>query len=124
MLMDKQAAAEINDLFVKGASALRQVVAERDHWKKEAQSYERRERAEKVAHAMHDKGINGDVPFEHLVAQMEKAAEEGGLDLVEKAVDLVGPDMGAKIGHLSQGSGGDVPAGDSSLVRFIQGAIG
>jgi hypothetical protein len=87
-------------------------------------SRERRDRVEKLAAAMHSKGIELDVTAVDLADRLEKAAASGKLDAVEQAVDLVGPDMGQKLAQLSTN---DVP-GDSSassdLERYIVGGVG
>jgi len=80
---------------------------------------ERRERVEKIASAMHEKGIHIDVPHTSLADQLEKDASEGkSLDVIEHAVDLVSPDMGAKFAQLD--TEGSAPAGISNV--FWSGA--
>jgi len=123
--MNKLSSAQVQDLLTKSASAITQLAGERDFWKKEAQARMRHEEAEKVASAMHEKGIQSDVPYESLVAQMEKAAEEGKLEKIAAAVDLVGPNMGEKIGHLVGGNNDtQAPEGASDFIRFLHGTIG
>ena len=102
---------------------LRKLAEERDFWKKEAQVRIRRDEAIKVAKAMHDKGIEQHVPFDTLVDRMEKAAERGELQDIERAVDLVGPDMGQKIAQLTSDERIDYPGSDP-LTRFLVGGIG
>jgi hypothetical protein len=84
--------------------------------------YERRVQAEKVAAMMHQKGINMDTEFPSLVADLEKAAQEGKLPTIEEAVDMVGPDMSFKTASIH-----DTPVGAGSeddLTRYLLGSIG
>jgi hypothetical protein len=122
--MEKLSAEQVKQVFEQIPGTLRKLAAERDFWKQEATSRIRHDEAEKVARAMHDKGINTEVNFETLVGQLEKAASDGTLSKIAEAVDLVGPDMGEKIARLiddeprlSQGSGSD-------FERFIVGSVG
>ena len=96
---------------------------ERDAAVSKLAHYERRAQAEKVASAMHKKGIEGDIPFEALVDRMEKAAERGELETIERAVDMVAPDMGTKIASLSTDER-RATLGGSDLERFVVGDLG
>lgn len=122
--MQKISSQQIQEVLSAVPGALRKMAAERDYWKKEAESRMRRDDAEKVARAMHDKGINGDTEFEELVSQLEKAAEQGKLDNIAQAVEMVGPNMGQKIASLTgeEHSAGSQPGSD--LVRFLVGGVG
>jgi len=121
--MDKVSSEQIVELFGHVPDTLRKLASERDFWKKEAQVRIRRDEAEKVAHAMHDKGIEMDTPFETLVDRMEKAAEQGKLAEIERAVDYVGPDMGRKLAQLSNDERVDASGADP-LTQYIVGGIG
>jgi hypothetical protein len=116
---------QLGEVLSAVPGTLRALADERDYWRKEAQSRMRREEAAKVAHAMHEKGISMDTPIDSLVDQLEKAASTGKLSKIAEAVDLVGPDMGHKIAHLT----GDDNARGSSMSshefeRFILGGVG
>lgn len=92
-------------------------------------SRDTRDRVTKIAHEMHRKGLELDTSVEALADRLEKTAAEGKLDAVEQAVDLVGPDMGTKIGFASHNptsgnSNGDGSTSSSDLERFIIGATG
>ena len=99
--MKKVSARQIRQVLASVPETLRKVAQERDYWRKEAQVRMRRDEAEKVARAMHDKGIEQHVPSDSLVENLEKAAARGELRNIERAVDLVGPDMGAKLAHIA-----------------------
>ena len=102
---------------------LRKVASERDYWRKEALSYRRKDEAEKVARAMHDKGLEQQVPFDVLVERMEKAAERGELRNIERAVDMIGPDMGSKIAQLANKDRYS-ESGTDALTNYLLGGIG
>lgn len=120
--MNKVSSAQVQAVIGAVPGVIRGLAEERDFWRKEAQSRMRRDDAEKVASAMHDKGIQMDVPFEQLVDSLEKAASYGKLEQIAEAVDLVGPNMGEKIASLSDG--GHLQGGVSAFERFILGDVG
>jgi hypothetical protein len=101
---------------------LKSVAGERDKLAAKVATYERHFEAQKVASAMHAKGLNRDVDFETLVSNLEKAAEDGRLPVIQEAVDMAGPNMGS-IGTLSHD---DVPVGGGTnpLESFILGDVG
>jgi len=121
--MNKLSSEQMQQVLEAVPGTLRKLVGERDYWKKEAQSRMRRDDAEKVAHAMHEKGISVDVSIDDLVTQLEKAAEAGKLGKIAEAVEMVGPDMGQKIAHLSEGEASYAVGGDD-LTRFCLGGVG
>jgi hypothetical protein len=123
--MDKLSSDQLQQVLDAVPGTLRSLAAERDYWKKEAQVRMLREDAEKVAHAMHEKGINTDVSIDSLVEKLEKAAAEGKLGQIADAVDMVGPDMGLKIASLTN-DGSSVASGvvQNELERFIMGGVG
>jgi len=115
--------------FCKGAAALlRQVGGERDELLEKNASltqkvarYERRTHAEKVAAQMHQKGINTDIEFPTLVTDLEKAAEEGRLPVIEEAVSMTCEDMGLKTASIRETPTG---AGEDPLTSFLLGSVG
>lgn len=122
--MDKVSSEQIVELFGHVPDTLRKLASERDFWKKEAQVRIRRDEAEKVAHAMQDKGIEMDTPFDVLVERMEKAAEQGKLGEIERAVDYVGPDMGRKFAQLTNDDRVTAGPGADPLTQYLVGGIG
>jgi len=121
--MEKLSAEQVRQVLGHVPDTIRKLAHERDFWKKEAEARIRRDEAEKVARAMHDKGIEQHVPFDVLVERMEKAAERGELKDIERAVDMVGPDMGSKIAHLTNDERvGDY--GSDPITRYLVGGIG
>lgn len=120
--MKKLSSEQVQQVLGQVPGVIRKLAEERDFWKKEANARMRRDEAEKVAQAMHEKGIS-DVPFKDLVDQLEKAAEAGRLDKIAEAVDLVGPNMGEKIASLSNDNT-RISGGSSEFERFILGDVG
>ena len=120
--MEKLSSEQVKEVLSQAADTIRKLAESRDAWKKEAQVRMRRDEAEKVASAMHAKGLQADVPFEDLVAQMEKAAENGNLTKIAEAVELVGPDMGQKFAHLSTDESRATVG--SSFEQFLMGGVG
>ncbi len=113
----KQASQLIRGLYTERDGLISELAVERA---KTAQ-YERRTQAEKLAAQMHLKGINTDVEFSSLAAELEKAAEEGRLGTIAEAVDMVGPDMSFKTASINH----DVhKATGSDFERFLTGHVG
>lgn len=101
---------------------LKSVAEERDKLASKCALLERRFEAQKLASSMHAKGLNRDVEYDALVENLEKAAEDGRLPVIQEAVDMVGPNMGS-IGSLSHD---DHPVGGGSnpFESFILGDVG
>jgi hypothetical protein len=121
--MQKLSAEQIQGVLSKVPETLRKLASERDYWRKEAETRIRHEEALKVANAMHEKGMEQHVPLDILVERMEKAAERGELKDIERAVDLVGPDMGAKLAQLT-GEDRKYPEGSDPLTLYLVGDVG
>lgn len=111
--MKKISQSQASDLLHKAAHAIRVLTRERDAATEKLAAYERRDQAIKVAAEMHQKGLRNDVSFTDLVTDLEKAAQEGKLDRIATAVDLVGPDMSEKIAQIT-----DAPAARVGISDF------
>lgn len=123
--MHKLSSDQLQQVLETVPTTLRKLAADRDYWKNEAQSRMQREEAEKVAHAMHEKGINSDVKIDDLVETLEKAASEGRLNTIAEAVDMVGPDMWRKTASVhSDESTAASSAVQSEFERFVMGGVG
>lgn len=119
----KISAAQVQQVLSQVPDTLRKLASERDFWKNEATSRMQRDEVMKVASAMHDKGINLDVAYEDLVANLEKAASAGQLDKIAMAIDLTGPNMAEKIATLT-GDESAVTNGGTMLESYIMGGVG
>jgi hypothetical protein len=120
--MDKISTAKIAKVLTDTKNALLAVTDERDKLAEKCALLERRSEAEKVAAVMHSKGVHLDVERDDLVADLEKAAEDGRLPVLTEALDMVGPNMGIT-GTLAsneelRGSGGN------ALESFLLGDVG
>ncbi len=115
--MDKLSAAQKREVLAEVPEVLRKVAAERDLYKNAFLENASRQRVEKLASAMIEKGIKAGSAAE-VADELQKQAAAGSLDIAvtEKAVELVGPDMG-KRAHVSDDLSGS--AGTSDLERFI-----
>jgi hypothetical protein len=121
--MDKLSSEKVAEVLKDAAACLRIVGDERDHYKKIAESLQLRGKVEKIASSMHHKGIDLDTPVEALADRLEKAAEQGKLDTIEAAVDMVAPDMGTKLAQLTNDEVRDT-RGSSALETYVLGDVG
>jgi hypothetical protein len=126
--MEKISNEQIAEVLADASSTLRALHAENTDLKDKLASKERRDRVTKLASEMHRKGLELDTDVETLVSRLEETAKEAGkLETIENAVDLVGPDMGTKIGQASHNpthDGEGRSSNSSDLERFIVGSAG
>lgn len=118
--MEKISHEKVAALLTEASAALRAVTAERDTLATKLAQIERRSEAEKVAHAMQDKGLSSE-PFDALVETLEKKAERGELGEIKTAVSMVGPDMGRKLASLTNDD--KAYGAGSDLESYIAGSI-
>jgi hypothetical protein len=119
---------KIAQVLADASSTLLKVASERDEAlqrnaeleAKLAQASTRLE-AEKLAAEMHEKGLATDQEFGELVADIEKAASEGELPVVQKAVKLAAPNMGGQF-HINHDEARGT--GSTDFERFIVGEVG
>ena len=115
--MEKLSAEQKREVLSEVPGVLRKVAAERDFYRDAYLKNASRQRIEKVASSMIEKGLkSGSV--DEVANEIEKQAAAGSLDLdvTEKAVELVGPDMG-KRAHVSDELSGS--AGSTDLERYL-----
>ena len=91
--MEKISNEQVVELLKDAASTVRSQDATIKTLSEKLASMELRERADKIASAMHDKGTRLDTPKEALIDELQKEAGAGRLDAIEAAVELIGPDM-------------------------------
>lgn len=122
--MKKISAEDTSVLLKDAADTIRALASERDAWRKVAQEHITEERISKLASSMRAKGMDSGVSSDELMETLRKVAEKNELDVVERAVDLAGPDMPTQLGKLASRSGDTVetPNTDanqsSALARF------
>lgn len=112
--MKKVSSEQVQQVVAAAVNMIPKLAAERDHWKELATQYMRRDEIQKVAQSMHEKGLVADGQYEDILEALEKKASEGTLQEFSRAVDLVAPDMGAKLASL----GGSSPGADTPAARF------
>jgi len=123
--MNKLSHEQVHQVLSEAPGVIRALVSENASLRDKVASMERKDRAEKVAEAMHSKGLNLEVPIEELTQHLEKQAEQGKLDVIEQAVAMRPEDMGVKIGHASFNPTHDgQQAGGTDFERFIVGSVG
>lgn len=105
--MNKLSAAEQREVLAEVPGTLRKLVAERDFYRDAFLKNASRQRIEKVAASMIAKGLRSD-DVVTVADELEKQAKAGDIDLAvtEKAVELVGPDMGKYAAVSSEHAGG------------------
>ncbi len=121
--MNKLSNEKVAQVLHDAGAALRVMAAERDSVTEKLAGMVRRRDAEKLAAAMHDKGINLDQQFTALADDLEKAADEGRLPVIQEAVGMVAPDMAFKTASITTDEY-QTGAGESDLVRFVLGDVG
>lgn len=120
--MEKLSMDDIRELISEAPGMIRKLASERDFYRTEYEALVRKEDAIKVASEMHRKGINVDVDLEVLSNNLEKAAEQGKLEQIRAAVDMVGPDMG-KLARLTNDETHN-EVGSSDFERYLAGQLG
>jgi hypothetical protein len=119
--MEKLNTAKVAELLTDASQALKAVTEERDKLAAENAAMKTRHESEKLAAAMHDKGLRLDVERAELATELEKEAAEGRLPVIQEAVDMVGPNMGLTATPTSD----DAPVGGATaLEQFIIGNVG
>jgi ATPase subunit of ABC transporter with duplicated ATPase domains len=121
--VDKLSNEQISEVLADAAGTLRAQQTKIAALEAELATRNTHDASLKLAQKMHGKGLDVDTPVEALCARLEKAAADGKFEAIAQAVELVGPDMGTKIAHLSDGEQ-RIALGGSDLERFIVGAAG
>jgi hypothetical protein len=126
MSTEKISAAKAAAVYEEVPGVLRKLASERDELRAENESlrekvaeYERRDRIEKIARSMHDKGIDTASSMEDKVERIKEAAERGrSLDVIEEAVEMTAPNGDlAKLAEDTPGNGGD------QLTAYLLGGL-
>jgi len=121
--MNKMSSTKVAQILHDAEGAIRSVAAERDVALQKLAQMERRRDAEKVASDMHVKGVNLDKNFGDLADELEKSAEAGELPIIQRAVDMMAPNMGLNTATLTNDET-KVASGGTDFERYIFGAIG
>lgn len=120
--MEKLNSTKVAQVLADARQVLLSVTQERDKLAAENSQMHRRMESEKLASQMHEKGVRLELGHDELVGELEKAAEDGRLPVIQEAVDMVAPNMGFQQGSLTSDemTGG----GEDALTSFILGNVG
>ncbi len=111
------------DALIKVASERDEAIVENEQLKSKLAMVRTRLECEKVAAQMHEKGINTDQDFTDLVDDLEKAAGEGRLPVIQEAVKMTAPNMGTKIAHINNDDE-TAGMGSTQLEQYLVGSVG
>lgn len=118
---------KIAQVLAESSLVLRKVASERDEAldelaraKTKLAMVERRLTCEKLAADMHQKGLHTELEFNELVEDLEKAAEQGKLPVIQEAVKMSAPNMGNF--HLNNDE--TRGSGLTDLESFLVGDVG
>lgn len=125
-MQTKLSASQVHAIFSEVPSTLVALVEERDflqeklaHAYQELESYRSRERLDKLAAKMEDRGFRPGNSLEDTKEFLSKQAEAGKLDIVEQAVDMSAPDR--PIGWLGEKNAGG--SSEDELTAFCLGEL-
>jgi hypothetical protein len=107
--MKKISSKDAASLLKQAGAAIRALQVERTTLATKVAQFEKRDRVEKIARDMEEKGLSSDLNFQQKVAAISRATN---LDVTEEAVKLAAP-QGNVLGDL-----GDIPAPGGSLSAF------
>jgi len=91
---------------------IQKLASENAQLREKVASYKVRDRIEKIASLMEEKGIDAGLSHDEKLDMLHKKASEGSLDVVEHAVKLAA--QGSPFGEL-----GDRPTAGGSLVGYL-----
>lgn len=117
--MEKISQEKVAQLFKDAAETIRTLVAERDTAVTKLAQIERGSAIDKLASEIEKKGLGNGASHSDLVANLEKMAEQGKLEMVREAVGFVGPDMGEKLASINNNDENRSGGGSSALEQFI-----
>jgi hypothetical protein len=117
--------AEVCNVFREAAQTLVKQAERIEYLEGQLAQKNIRSDAEKLASTMREKGVDSGVPLERLVVQLEKMASEhpNEYSQFKGSVDLVGPDMCAKMAHLTSDESTEASGSTHEFVRFIEGQL-
>jgi hypothetical protein len=92
---------------------IHELASENSELREKVASYEVRDRIEKIASDMEEKGLDAGLSHDEKLEMLRKKASEGSLEVVEHAVKLAAQ-QGSPFGEL-----GDRPEAGGSLVGYL-----
>ncbi len=127
MSQEKISAAKAAAVYSEVPGVLRALVSERDGLRtklaaanRKLAEYNERDRIEKIARTMSEKGIDTDSSFDDKVERIKEATQRGrSLDVIEEAIEMTAPNGG--LGKL--GSAAEVGNGAGQLEAYLLGGL-
>lgn len=115
MTLEKISSQQAQTLLKTASATIRTLKTENSDLHVKVAGFEKRERVEKIAAEMEEKGLHADLDHKEKVAHLLDADSVPNLDVTEEAVKLASP-QGAVLGNL-----GDRPGASdgSSFEHFI-----
>lgn len=86
--MEKLSNVQVGEMMKLAASSLRSLAEENQELKEKVAAFELKERVEKIASQMEDKGLNPELSFEEKVSSLMR---KDNLDAVEEAIGMSAP---------------------------------
>lgn len=119
-MFSKLAQDKVAEALGDAAVTIRKLAAERDDAVAKVAQYEARDRSTKLAHVMLQKGVTSD-PVEKVAQDLLETALTNPSDFAdqERAVAMIGPDMGQKIGHVGSRNSDEATGGTSPLESYL-----
>lgn len=119
--MEKLSSEKVAKVLRDAQTALLTVTEERDKLAAENAAMKQRAECEKLAADMHAKGLESDKSIDELAESLSKEAEAGNLGEIQRAVEMIGPNMS----FASKTANHDAPGGGNDVfTNFILGSIG
>jgi DNA polymerase sigma len=112
--MEKISSQNVQGVLKTAAETIRAFEAENHQLKSKVASYEKKERIEKIARDMEEKGLNAEMTFSEKVASLQNQ----DLVVAEQAVKMAAPQRGGGI-KLSDGDKEVTASAASALEQYI-----
>jgi hypothetical protein len=126
MSQEKISAAQAAQVYSEVPGVLRALATERDELltknaslQSELEEFKKRDRIEKIARSMHEKGIDPDSSVEEKSERIKEAADKGkSLDVLEEAIEMTAPN--GELAKLAEEQPGN---GASQLEAYLVGGL-
>lgn len=116
MSMNKLSSDEVRDTLAQVGPTLRALSEENSDLKEKLAHFQKKERAEKLASSMHQKGLNPETTQEEKVAAL---MQRDNLDVIEEAVNMSAPQI--KLAEVSDHPGSPSDAASSFVAALMNG---
>lgn len=116
MSMNKLSSDVVRDTLAQVGPTLRALSEENSGLKEKIAHFEKKERVEKLASAMHSKGLNPESTYEEKVAAL---MQRGNLAVIEEAVNMSAPQI--KLAEVSDHPGNPTNAESAFVAAIMNG---